>query len=576
MRWHSFGGRFRSVFFRRKAECDLDDELKTHLEFQFRKHRAEGMSEVEARRLAQMEFGGIESTREECREVDRWRWLDASARNLKHCFRSLGRSPGFVAVSLLLLTVGIGSNVAVFSTVDALLLRPLPVKRPEELVKISLFNKKEHLRELPSTSLTVLEGNRTLQGVCGFNGGVAAVEIAGTMRPIGVAGFTGDCFKTLGLRLQLGRPLTPEDNHPGTEGVAVITDSLWQREFGGKADALGKRLKINGQLYTIVGVTEKPFTGLLLSFPQEVMTPLLQRSNVLLNGRKQTWYFVSVLARRAPGISEEQAQASVLAQKTQLLQESVPPSYNAVQRKIYLSQELDVVSGRSGIDYWLRRRFGEPLYVIFAICALMLLLACVNLTSLLLARSFHRRWEISVRLALGAKRSQIAGLFVWENAILVLAGTVTGALVGLWMAQAILARGSRLFGNFRLIIDFDERVAMFLTLLAGSVLIVFALASMWQAGRLSQPDALKESGRGVVAANSLTQKVLAGTQIALTLAFVTASTLLGASLRNMYRINFGIDSRNLWEVSLAGRVNIANPTAFFHSLLREVESLSDV
>ena len=576
MQWNSFQQRFRSFFFRRKAECDLDDELTMHLELQVRKHLAAGMSEVEAYRLARVEFGCIESTREECREVDRWRWLDASTRNLKHCFRSLGRSPGFVAVSLLILTVGIGSNLAVFSIMDALLLRPLAVERPEELVRISLINPKGHPSELPSSGLPVLQENRMLQGICGFDMSFSGVEIAGNMQPLAVAGFTGDCFRTLGLHTQLGRPITPDDDHLGTQGIAVITDSLWQREFGGRPDALGKTFKMDGQLYTIVGVTPKQFTGLLLGSPQEVMIPLLQRSNVLPNGRRQNWYWVSLLARRTPGVSEEQARASVLAQKTQLLQESVPYFYNAAQRKDYLSRHLDVVSGRSGIDYWLRRRFGEPLYATFGICALMLLLACVNLTSLLLARDLHRSREISIRLALGAKRSQIAGLFVLESALLVLAGTVVGALVGLWTARAILARGSLIFGYFRLDVGFDVRVWMFLITLVGFVLTVFAMSSVWQASRLSNPDALKDSGRGVIAANTSAQKTLLGTQIALTLAFVAAGASLGASLKNKYRIDFGIDLRNLWEVMLAGRPKGSDPAALSRGLLREIESLPEI
>jgi predicted permease len=576
MRWNSVRQRIRSLLFRQRVERDLDEELNSHLEFQFRKHLAGGMSEEEARRRARVEFGAVESAREECREVDRWGWFDAGARHLKHCFRSLGRSPGFVTVSLLLLTVGIGSNVAVFSTVDALLLRPLPVERPEELLKISLVGKKGHLSEMPSTGLAVLQGNRSLQGICGFDMSSSGVEIADTMRPFEVAGFTGDCFKTLGLHLQLGRPITPDDDRLGTAGIAVITDSLWQREFGGRPDTLGKTLKMGGQLYTIVGITQRSFTGLLLGSPQEIMIPLLQRPNVLPNGKKQTWYWVSILARRAPGISEGQAHAGVLAQKSQLLQESVPWYYNAAQRREYLSRGLSVLSGRSGIDYWLRRRFSEPLYAIFGICALMLLLACVNLTSLLLARAFRRRQEISIRLALGAKQSQIAGLFVLEVTILILAGTMAGALAGLWTARTMVAQGGAMLGNFRLDLGFDGRVWVFLAVLDGFILIAFAVASVWQANRLSRSDTLAKSGRGAMATNSFAQKTLLGTQIALTLAFVAAGACLGTSLKNMYRIPLGIDPRSLWEMELAGHPNRFDPAAASRGLLREVEALSDI
>jgi len=424
MRWSNFRTRLRTLLFRHRAESELEDELAAHIELQFRKHLAEGMSEEEARRRARIEFGGVECVREECREADRWGWIDTSARNLKQCFRSLGKSPGFVIVSILILTVGIGSNLAVFSTMDALLLRPLPVDRPEDLLKISLVGNHGDLLEMPSTGLEVLETNRALRGVCGFDMSRSAVEIDGNMRSIGNTGFTGDCFETLGLHLQLGRPITPADDHLGTAEIAVITDSLWRGAFGGRPDVLGKTLKIGAEVYTIVGVTQKGFTGLILASPQEVMIPLMQRRNRLPNGNNQTWYWVSILARRAPGVSEAQASASVLAQRRELLEHTVPHHYNAADRKDYLLRKMATMSGKSGIDYYLRNRFGEPLYAIFGICAALLLIACVNLTSLLLARSLNRRREVSVRLALGAKRSHIAGLFVLENAALLLTSQV--------------------------------------------------------------------------------------------------------------------------------------------------------
>ncbi len=575
MRWSSFQQRLRAFFFRHTAESDLEDELAAHVELQFRKHIAEGMGEEEARRRARIEFGGIVSVREECREVDRWRWIDASARNLKHCFRSLRKSPGFAIVSILILTVGIGSNLAVFTTMDALLFRSLPVERPEELMRIAPIGQGGHLTELPSTGLEVLKKNRALQGMCGFDITLSGVEIDSNMRSIYNTGFTGGCFETLGLHLQLGRPITPADDHLGTEPIAVITDALWRSTFGERADVLGKTLKIRRQMYTIVGVTQRGFTGLMVGSPQEVMIPLLQRPGPK-NGTKPAYYWVSVLARRAPGVSEAQAHASVLAQRKQILKQSVPQDYNAVERTEYLSQKLAAISGKTGIDYALRRRFGEPLYALFGICGALLLIACVNLTSLMLARSLSRGREVSVRLALGAKRSHIAGLFVLENAILVLAGTVAGILAGLWTARAIVAQGGSIFRNFRLDVGIDARVVVFLVAVVVLVLAIFGIASVWQACRLSNSDSLKASGRGVIATNTFAQKALVGTQIALTLAFVTASALFGASVKNMYGIDFGIDARNVWELDLAERPNNFDPAAYYRGLLREIESLPNV
>ncbi len=576
MDWSSFGSRLRALFSRRRPENELDEELTAHIEFQSRKYVAQGLSPDEARRRACVEFGGFEQAREECREVDRWRWIDASARNLRHSFRSLGKSPAFTIVSILILTAGIGSNLAVFSTMDAVFLRPLPVERPDELIEVSTMSDHGTLLELYSPAVPVLESNPALHGVCGFSMPPQGVEIEGNIRPLGVAGFTGGCFETLGLHLQIGRPITSTDDHLGTEGIAVITDSLWQGTFGRRPDVLGKKLKIGHQMYTIVGVTQKGFSGLTLGSPQQVMIPLLQQPGIPPNGTRPAYYWVSILARRAPGVSEGQVRASVLAQRDQILRESVPHHYNAADRKWYLSRKLAVMPGKSGIDYFLRRRFGEPLYAIFGICAALLLIACVNLTTLVLARSLKRRHELAVRLALGAKRTHIAGMFALESAILVWAGAVAGIIAGFWTAQAILAQGRSIFGNFRLDTGMDERVLVFLAGMVLVILAIFTTASVWQAGRLANPKALKESGRSVLATNTYAQRALLGTQIALTLAFVTTSALFAASVRNMYSIDFGIDPRNLWQVELAGRPNNLDPVAYYRALLQQIEPLPNV
>ncbi len=581
MRLSSFRQRLRSLLFRQKAELDLEDELTAHIELQLKKHLAEGMSEEEARRRARIEFGGLDKTAEECREVDRWRWIDASARNLKHCFRSLGKSPGFVLVFVSILMVSIGSNLAVFSTMDALLLRPLPVERPDELVRIVAKDQQGNWSNVPSTFLDGLEADRAFEGLCGFSTSLLAAEIEGSLRELGVASFSGSCFKTLGLHLQLGRPLTPSDDQVGTQPVAVIADSLWHSAFAGRPDVLGKPIKVNGELFTIVGVTEKKFTGLLLGFPEPIMTPLRQEPLHTGTGQKLTTHWINVLARRANRVSEAQARASVIAQRSRLLEQSIPQGYNAAQRKEYLAQELAVTPGKSGVDYFLRDRFGKPLYALLGICAALLLIACVNLTSLLLARSLNRRREVGVRMALGARPSHIAAIFVLENTMLVLAGTILGVAAAFWTARAILAQGDQIFGNFSVNVGLDARVVLFLAAATLVVMGMFAGASMWQARRLSSAEVLKESGRGVISTNSVAQKTLAGAQIALTLAFVSGSVLLGASLKHSYNIDFGIKPHNVWTAMLTRRPGPAGYRNFaagpyYRDLLEQVESLPGI
>lgn len=581
MCWHSFQKRLHSLLRAQTSEGELESELNTHIELQARKHIAEGLDPAEARRLARIEFGGLEGVREECREVDTWRWIGAVGRNTRQCFRSLAKSPGFVLVAILILTVGIGSNVAVFSTIDALFLRPLPVHRPDKLVEIVSIDKDGHTGGLFSPVLEALQHDRAFQGTCGFGTSYLAVEIDGTLRTLGMAAFSGGCFETLGLSVQLGRPLGPADDHVGAEPVAVITDSLWHSQFGGRADALGRSIRIGTDTFRIVGVTGKQFTGLLLGFPEPVMIPLLQQPNLLPNGSKPTSYYVNLLGRRAAGISQAQALANITAEKHQLLEQSIPHRFNAIQRKDYMARALTLVSAQSGIDYFLRKRFAQSLFAIFGLCGAMLLMACVNLSSLLLARSLSRQREVAIRLALGAGRRHIVGIFVLENLALVLTGTAIGIIVGLWIARAILARGGQMFGNFYLHIGLDPRVVLFVFIVVLSAIGAFSVASLWQARRLGSADDLKQSGRGVIASNSSAQKILLAVQIALTLALVTGSTLFGASVKNERNIDFGIKPQNVWVALLAPRPGgYRNPgywnlhaSAYYRDLLQQIEAL---
>lgn len=579
MRWHSIAERIRGLFFRNRTDRELQDELAAHIEFQTRKHLLEGMSQEEAYRRARIEFGGFEASKEQCREIDRWRHLDALARNVRYAVRCLTKSPGFTLIAIVILSVGFGSNIAVFTLVNALLLRPLPVERPEELVRISSIDKDGRLGGLPSTILDLLHKDTTFQGLCGFDTGYPALEINGAIHSIGMLGMTGDCFQTLGIKIQLGRSITPNDDRTGTEGAAIITEALWQSAFAGSPNVLGKRIRMQGATFTVVGVVEKRFEGLLLGFPAGIIIPLRQEPSRLPGGRTPTYYWVNILARRAPGISDRQAMGRISAERVRLLEQSVPHRYNAAQRKNYFATRLTVTSARTGIDYFLRDRFGKPLYAIFGICAAILLIGCVNLANVLLARSLARRKEIAVRLALGARKIHIAGAFVWEVSILIVLAAASGILFARAIDRFAVAQGNKMFGNFDVSLPFDWRMTTFL--LGTALLVTGCLAgvSVWQANRLSSHEALKESGRGSVIGQSFSQKILLTVQIALTLSLVTGSGLFSSSLARLYAIDLGVATQNVWTTQLDPRPgayrDFARP-AYYRDVLEQLESLPNV
>jgi predicted permease len=584
MLWTRLQRCLRSFLQQQMVDSELDEELNAHLELQIQKHIASGLDPKEARRMASTQFGSLPQIREECRETDRWSWADSAWLNVKHSFRSLSKSPAFVLAFILILTLGVASTVATFSTIDALFLRRLPVSHPEGLLQIFSLDEQHHEGGLFSSVLNILQQDKSFAGTCGFTTSYLAMEIEGTLQKLGMAAFSGSCFDTLGLRMQLGRPLTPNDDRVGTEPVAVITDSFWRAHYGGAKDVLGRKIQIGIDKFAIVGVTARPFNGVLLGFPEPVMIPLLQQPNLLANGSKPTVYYVNLLARLASGVSPKQALSGLLVQRKVLLSESVPHHFDDAQRKDYLARSLTVSSAQNGIDYFLRKRFGRPLFVIFGLCGSMLLMACLNLSSLLLSRCLNRQPEIGVRLALGATPAQVAALFVLGDLVLVILGSLFGIVVGLAIARAVLARGGQMFGNFGLTLQLDVRVLSFVAGLVLSLIAIFTAASFWQNRRFGTTTILKVSGCRLIDCNNSAQKNLLVLQVALTLVLVTASLLLGASVRSQRKLDFGIQPHNVWDALLMPRPGgYRNPTywtahagAYYRGLLQQIESQPNV
>ncbi len=264
--------------------------------------------------------------------------------DLRYSLRMLRKSPGFTAVALLVLALGIGSNLAVFSLIDALLLRPIPVERPDELVQISGREGAIVFRAFPSTFLDALRNERIFQGVCGFQTPLQTTEIDGVVAPVGTLAWTGDCFDTLGVRTQLGRPFALQ----GAGNVTLLSGSKWRATFGGRRDVLGKKIIVDGALFTIIGVAEDRFTGLLLGFPPGLIQPL----------REQPPLWVTIFARRAPGVSEEQVQARLRVLAKTLLPETVPPSFNSVAPRRLSRPKSHGDSGQN----WRRLDAARPFY----------------------------------------------------------------------------------------------------------------------------------------------------------------------------------------------------------------------
>lgn len=569
------------MFWRRKnrLEEELDAELRDHIERQVSDYTAAGMPPAEASRRARQEFGGAEQVKEDLREIHYSLWFALFARDLRHTVRSLRKTRGFTMVAVLLLALGIGSNLAVFSLIDSLFFQSLPVERPGDLVQIATLDKAGRPGAVMSTILDSLRRESALRGVCGFIESRLPLEASGGVGSAAALAMTGDCFATLGLRVQIGRPFDLADDRRGAAGVALLTDAYWRGSLAGSPDILGKKIQLKGATFTVIGVVDPRFTGFRLGSSSDVIIPLQQLPlNFVPKPDRPVYFFINTIARRAPEVSETQLRARMNVIQKQLLEDNVPPGYGTAQRQDYLSRKFTVTSAVHGANSFLRARFGQPLYTVMGICGCVLLIAAVNLTSLLLARGLGRQREMAVRLALGASQASVARLFVLQSAVLVGAGAVGGLLFAQWARQVMIRAAGDLF-RVSPELPVDAHALLFLGVVLSLVAATLGLFPAWQATRLGGADVRTAGGRGIVGPGTGKQKTLLAFQVALTLALVAGSGMFTASAGHLYSMNLGLRSAGVAEAMLAplagGYASLpAGP--YYRELLQQAESLPGV
>jgi putative ABC transport system permease protein len=555
----------RSLLNRSRADEEIDEELRYHVERQADELVARGMDAVEARYAALRMMGGVDQQREHCRDALGFRFADEAGRDLGHALRSLVRHRTFTAVTVLTLAVGSGANAAIFSIFNQALLRPLPVPAPAQLVNLSSPGPKTGRTSTSSTFRAedvfsyplfrdLEREQRVFTGIAAHRDFVANVVYRGQASHEEGELVSGRYFPVLALRPALGRLLGPEDDRTrGAHPVVVLSHSYWQRRFNADPAVINDRLMVNGQILAIVGVAPPDFAGTTLENQPRIFVPMSMAALMMpglrnphtggvwngFDDRRDHWLYL--FARLKPGIPLAAAERTI----------NVP--FAAIINDVELPLQGTLLSRPARERFKARRLFLEPgiqgqrpereelrgvLLLLFSVSGIVLLITCANIANLLLARAASRERDITIQLSLGAGRGRLVRQMLTESVVLAAGGSVAGLIAARWTLGAIAALVQQQDAAM-LRFELDRSVLLFAILLAVGMALLFGLYPALLATRRDLAGALRGGSAGTHSAARL-RTWLATAQVALSLALLVIAGLFAESLRNVTRVDLGM------------------------------------
>jgi predicted permease len=570
-----FWQRLFSLLRGKRLERELDDEIATHLAMQEEEFRRQGMNAAAAHAAALREFGGVSQAAEDYRERRGLPWLETAARDLRYGLRGLRRTPGFTAAAVLSLALGIGANTAIFSLFHALMLRLLPVERPQELVSIRQSGGWiEGPMSYPLFQEIARRGDL-------FTGVIARTPVAKTHftpRPGGRGEFaqrefvSGNYFTMLGIKPALGRLFTEDDDRiPGGHPVAVLGYDFWRNRYNADPGILGAKVLVDEQLFTVIGVAAPGFHGVEVEHRAEVWVATMMAGMKFSDPR--TWW-VWVIARRRPDVAPSQVQAALNVLMTNHLNTVWPATYNPAMRKKALEQHLEVRQGSIGLSV-LREEFGRPLTVMMIAVGLVLLAACANVANLLLARGAARRKEVALRLSLGATRPRLVRQALTESLMLVAVGAALGLGLAAWgqrmVVQFLPQNSGDPFGASP-----DNAVLLFTLAITTLSALLFGVGPALRSTAVDPAHGLRTGSAGQHA-RPLPRRALVVAQVAFSVVLVGLAALFGHNLFALRSVDLGLGHHNVIAFSLdlprAQRVEIRVP---MRQLAEQLEALPGV
>jgi len=515
---------------RRAAERDLDEEINLHVEMETHLNIADGMSPDQARQAALLTFGGMTKTKERTMYMWRLTSIETLWRDIRHGLRLMVKNPGFTAVAVLSLALGIGANTAIFSIIDAVLLKPLPYVDPDRLMTVSERPPGFPRNTIsPATFLDWRDQNKVFEQMSATAG--VNLNLTGGDRPEQIQGanVTANYFDLLGVNAAVGRTFAKGDDEPGKPLIAVLTNRLWQRRFGGQTSIVGTAITLNDAQYTVIGVL--PANSSFDRGASQIFLPMYLGPNNIT--RKN--HFLVAQARLKPGVTKEQAQSNMDA-----IASGIAERFPTTNKGWGVT--LDMMN-----DVRITATVKQSMLILFGAVGLVLLIACGNLANLTLAKVSARQKEISTCVALGASRIRIIRQFLTESLVLAITGGVLGILSGYWMLKALRLLIPPSTIPAAADIRMDYRVLLFTIGLSVMTGLIFGLAPALQASKVDISESLKSGGRNssAQASRKLLSHLLVISEIALSLVLLVGSFLLIRSLSQLQHSDLGFQTDNL-------------------------------
>ena len=582
---HRLAGGLRALFRRRQDERDLDDELRGYLEAAIEDHVRGGMPREEAIHAARAGMGSLAAIKDHTRDAGWETAIETAWRDLRYAARVLRKSPAFSAVAVITLAFGIGANTAIFSVMNAVMLRSLPVERPEELVSLTAIYTRgtDAAFSYAAYRQFAAEGAHLMDAIAASSVDRVAITIGDVPEAARHKRVSGNYFTMLGVQPAVGRTLLPADDRlPPAEPVAVISDAYWASRFGRDPSVVGRRVRFNAMAFTIVGVAPRGFFGEGAGEAPDVWTPLTAQANApkwIWNGHSTTW--LRILGRRRPGVTLAQAQAGLDSVYARVRQDIAAEMERPEFRNGVLESRLAVLEAHGG-SRRLRDTFQRPLQLLMGIVGLVLVIACANVATLVLARAAGRRRETAVCLAIGAGRRRLVRQLLAEALLLAALGAAAGLALAIWGTSALAALASSSALAISIDLGPDARVLTFTTIVTLGTVLAFGLLPALRAARIDPLPALRASGSSIRGRVRIPLgRTLVVTQIAVSLVLLVGAGLFVRSLFQLKNVDTGFDADRVLLLQLTPLVDQQGVTAadrrdLYRRLLERAEGVPGV